>query len=145
MALKPWRHVPRSISRSVLLFLRVVPGSISQSIPHCTFLVHPSLIKNFEDSRTCVKTRKKNYFYEYNFNTKTNIFWPIILSDKNFSQSNICLQIVVAKWLFFNFFSSFWQISHFFAIEKLDSLNNILKIVCKKYMIIASCKLRCSK
>ena len=53
--------------------------------------------------------------------------------------------------IIFSFLSSFWSISYFFAIEKLDSFNNIIKIVYKKYhmiiahMIIASCKLTCSK
>ena len=126
-------------------FLESYPEAYLKAFPIArSSFIHPSL-RILRIAEHVLRLEKKKKFYEYNFNTKTNIFWPIILSDKNFSQSNICLQIVVAKWLFFNFLSSFWQISHFFAIEKLDSLNNILKIVCKKYMIIASCKLRCSK
>ena len=103
--LKPRRHVPRSILGSVLRsFSWGVAWGISQSIPRCTFLVHSFLIKNLKDS---IKIRKRIYCYEYSFYKKTNIFWPILCYEKNFSQSNICLQIVVAKWLFLVFSQAF--------------------------------------
>ena len=37
-----------------------------------------------------------------------------IYCDKNFNQSNICLQIVVDKWLLWIFV---WQVSYFFELE----------------------------
>ena len=124
-------------------FLEVYPEAYLKAFPVARSSFIHSPLRILRIAEHVLRLEKKNYFYEYNFNMKKNIFWPIICSDQIFSQSNICLQIIVAKWLFFNFLSSFWQISHLFAI--LGSLNNILKIVCKKYMIIASCKLRCSK
>ena len=103
--LKPRRHVPRSILGSVLRsFSWGVAWGISQSIRRCTFLVHSFLIKNLKDS---IKIIKRIYCYEYSFYKKTNIFWPILCYKKNFSQSNICLQIVVAKWLFLVFSQAF--------------------------------------
>ena len=109
------------------------------------FPVPAFLIQSFKHSQTCVRIRKKISFYEQYFHTKMSIFWPILCYDKLFDQSNICLQLLSLNY-YCKFSLELFGGIILFCYKKLDSFNNILSIVHKKYpMIIGSCKLTCQK